>query len=85
MTMAGVRTLSVSLRASSVANFFTYSATFFLYSSGLKGGELQHIKLELHFFSFSNPLNRIPVKVHGCCIAVQGVGGVGVGEQLREG
>merc|ERR1719500_1934695 len=27
--------LSVSLRASSVANFFTYSATFFLYSSGL--------------------------------------------------
>merc|ERR1719295_1440870 len=27
--------LSVSLRASSVAYFFTYSATFFLYSSGL--------------------------------------------------
>ena len=30
------RTLSVSLRASSVAYFFTYSATFFLYSSGLR-------------------------------------------------
>ena len=68
------RTLSVSLRASSVAYFFTYSATFFLYSSGLRWKN-RNTNL--------NDLKMPPVEVHGCSIPIQRIGWVWVGQQLN--
>ena len=68
------QTLSVSLRASSVAYFFTYSATFFLYSSGLRWKNTN---------IYLNDHKMPPVEVHGCSIPIQRIGWVWVGQQLN--
>ena len=65
-----------SLRASSVAYFFTYSATFFLYSSGLR---------RVYFSTASSrKYHDSPVKIHCCCISIERICGVGVGQKLGQ-
>ena len=65
-----------SLRASSVAYFFTYSATFFLYSSGLRRVYFSTASSRKHYDS--------PVKIHCCCISIERICGVGVGQKLGQ-
>ena len=65
-----------SLRASSVAYFFTYSATFFLYSSGLR---------RVYFSTASSrKYHDSPVKIHCCCISIERICGVGVCQKLGQ-
>ena len=68
-----------SLKASSVAYFFTYSATFFLYSSGLRVDLFRRTSSRNYSLTADSP-----VKIHCCCISVERICGVGVGQELGQ-
>ena len=68
-----------SLKASSVAYFLTYSATFFLYSSGLKIKDVRIIYISLMVSQMI-----LPMKIHCSSITIERICGVGVSQKLRQ-